>query len=86
MASIDMASDLIQIFVSMLIGGAGYKFLALAYNNKFRSKDLQMDIITELRAEIKELRGRVDKVQSELDACKRDFYILTEKYLGIQRD
>lgn len=86
MASIDMATDLIQIFVSMLIGGAGYKFLALAYNNKFRSKDLQMDIITELRAEIKELRGRVDKVQSELDACKRDFYILTEKYLGIQRD
>ncbi len=86
MASIDMANDLIQIFVSMLIGGAGYKFLALAYNNKFRSKDLQMDIITELRAEIKELRGRVDKVQSELDACKRDFYILTEKYLGIQRD
>ena len=86
MASIDMASDLIQIFVSMLIGGAGYKFLALAYNNKFRSKDLQMDIISELRAEVKELRGRVDKVQSELDACKRDFYILTEKYLGIQRD
>ena len=81
-----MASDLIQIFVSMLIGGAGYKFLALAYNNKFRSKDLQMDIISELRAEVKELRGRVDKVQSELDACKRDFYILTEKYLGIQRD
>jgi len=32
----------------MLIGGAGYKFLALAYNNKFRSKDLQMDIIAEL--------------------------------------
>lgn len=86
MASIDMANDLIQIFVSMLIGGAGYKFLALAYNNKFRSKDLQMDIITELRAEIKELRDRVDKVQNELDACKRDFYILTEKYLGIQRD
>lgn len=79
-------NDILQIISSMLIGGAGYKFLALAYNNKFKSKDLQMDIITELRAEIKELRDRVDKVQNELDACKRDFYILTEKYLGIQRD
>ena len=79
-------NDILQVISSMLIGGAGYKFLALAYNNKFRSKDLQMDIISELRAEVKELRDRVDKVQNELDACKRDFYILTEKYLGIQRD
>jgi len=70
----------------MLIGGAGYKFLALAYNNKFRSKDLQMDIIAELRGEIKELRDRVDKLQSELDTCKKDFYDLMEKNLGILKD
>ena len=86
MASIDMASDLIQIFVSMLIGGAGYKFLALAYNNKFRQKDLQMDIIAELRAEVKELRDRVDHLQGELDSCKTDFYELMEKHLGIIKD
>jgi len=79
-------NDIIQIAGSLILGGAGYKFLALAYNNKFRSKDLQMDIIAELRAEVKELRDRVDKLQTELDTCKRDFYDLTEKYLGINRD
>lgn len=42
--------------------------------------------IGELREEVKELRDRVDKVQKEPDACKRDFYELTEKYLGIVRD
>jgi uncharacterized coiled-coil DUF342 family protein len=45
-----------------------------------------MELIGELREEIKELRGRIDKVQQELDTCKRDFYELTEKYLGIVRD
>ena len=79
-------NDIIQVGLSLIAGGAGYKFLALAYNNKFRSKDLQMDIIAELRAEVKELRDRVDKLQTELDTCKRDFYDLTEKYLGINRD
>jgi hypothetical protein len=79
-------NDILQIISSMLIGGAGYKFLALAYNNKFRSKDLQMDIIAELRGEIKELRDRVDKLQSELDTCKTDFYELMEKHLGIIKD
>jgi len=79
-------NDIIQIAGSLILGGAGYKFLAFAYNNKFRSKDLQMDIIAELRAEVKELRDRVDKLQTELDTCKRDFYDLTEKYLGINRD
>jgi len=39
-----------QIAGSLMLGGAEYKFLALAYNNKFRSKDLQMDMIAELRA------------------------------------
>jgi hypothetical protein len=81
-----MSNDLIQIFVSMLMGGAGYKFLALAYNNKFRQKDLQMDIIAELRAEVKELRDRVDHLQGELDSCKTDFYELMEKHLGIIKD
>jgi len=79
-------NDTIQILSSIIVGGAGYKFLALAYANKFRNKDIQMDLISELRAEIKELRDRVDKVQDELDSCKRDFYDLTEKYLGIMRD
>jgi len=79
-------NDILQVITSMLIGGAGYKFLALAYNNKFRSKDLQMDIIAELRGEIKELRDRVDKLQSELDTCKTDFYELMEKHLGIIKD
>ena len=81
-----MSNDLIQIFVSMLMGGAGYKFLALAYNNKFRQKDLQMDIIAELRAEVKELRDRVDHLQGEVDSCKTDFYELMEKHLGIIKD
>jgi len=78
--------DIIQIAGSLILGGAGYKFLALAYNNKFRSKDLQMDIIAELRAEVKELRDRVDKLQTELDTCKQDFYDLMEKHLGILKD
>ena len=60
--------------------------LALAYNNKFRQKDLQMDIIAELRAEVKELRDRVDHLQGELDSCKTDFYELMEKHLGIIKD
>lgn len=81
-----MVNDLLQIVTSMLIGGAGYKFLALAYNNKFRQKDLQMDIISELRAEVKELRDRVDHLQGELDSCKTDFYELMEKHLGIIKD
>jgi hypothetical protein len=79
-------NDILQIISSMLIGGAGYKFLALAYNNKFRQKDLQMDIISELRAEVKELRDRVDHLQGELDSCKTDFYELMEKHLGIIKD
>ena len=79
-------NDILQIITSMLIGGAGYKFLALAYANKFRSKDLQMDIIAELRAEVKELRDRVDHLQGELDSCKTDFYELMEKHLGIIKD
>lgn len=79
-------NDYWQIILSAIIGGAGYKFLALAFRYRFKSKDLQMELIGELREEIKELRGRIDKVQQELDTCKRDFYELTEKYLGIVRD
>ena len=79
-------NDILQVITSMFIGGAGYKFLALAYNNKFRQKDLQMDIIAELRAEVKELRDRVDHLQGELDSCKTDFYELMEKHLGIIKD
>ena len=79
-------NDIIQILGSIVVGGAGYKFLALAYNNKFRQKDLQMDIIAELRAEVKELRDRVDHLQGELDSCKTDFYELMEKHLGIIKD
>ena len=82
----NQVNDILQIITSMLIGGAGYKFLALAYNNKFRQKDLQMDIISELRAEVKELRDRVDHLQGELDTCKTDFYELMEKHLGIIKD
>jgi hypothetical protein len=78
--------DLLQVAISLIMGGAGYKFLALAYNNKFRQKDLQMDIIAELRAEVKELRDRVDHLQGELDSCKTDFYELMEKHLGIIKD
>ena len=79
-------NDYLQIILSAIMGGAGYKFLALAYTNKFKSKDLQMELIGELREEVRELRDRIDKVQKELDFCKRDFYELTEKYLGIVRD
>jgi Tfp pilus assembly protein PilO len=81
-----MGNDLLQIAISLILGGAGYKFLALAYNNKFRQKDLQMDIITELRAEVKELRDRVENLQGQLDSCKSDFYELMEKHLGIIKD
>ena len=79
-------TDLIQIVSSLLVGGAGYKFLALAYNNKFRTKGIEMQIIEELREEIAELRKRVDHLQSELDTCKTDFYDLMEKHLGIVKD
>ena len=79
-------NDIIQVGLSLFAGGAGYKFLALAYNNKFKKADLQMDIIAELRGEIKELRDRVDKLQNELDTCKKDFYDLMEKHLGIIKD
>ena len=79
-------TDLIQIVSSLLVGGAGYKFLALAYNNKFKAKGIEMQIIEELRAEIAELRKRVDHLQSELDTCKTDFYDLMEKHLGIVKD
>jgi len=79
-------TDLIQIVSSLLVGGAGYKFLALAYNNKFRTKGIEMQIIEELREEIAELRKRVDHLQSELDTCKTDFYDLMEKHLGIFKD
>ena len=63
-------NDFIQILSSIVVGGVGYKFTALAYQNRFKNKDIQMDLISELRAEIKELRERVDKVQAELDSCK----------------
>jgi len=79
-------TDLIQIVSSLLVGGAGYKFLALAYNNKFRTKGIEMQIIEELREEIAELRKRVDHLQSELDTCKTDFYDLMENHLGIFKD
>jgi len=79
-------NDIIQVGVSLIAGGAGYKFLALAYNNKHKKADLQMDIIAELRGEVKELRDRVDKLQNELDTCKKDFYDLMEKNLGILKD
>ena len=76
----------LNIVFPFILGGAGYKFLALAYNNKFRNKGIEMQIIEELRAEIAELRNRVDKVQAELDTCKKDFYDLMEKHLGIIQD
>ena len=76
----------LNIVFPFILGGAGYKFLALAYNNKFRNKGIEMQIIEELRAEIAELRNRVDKVQAELDTCKKDFYDLMEKHLGILKD
>ena len=81
-----MGNDPLQIAISLILGGAGYKFLALAYNNKFRQKDLQMDIISELRAEVKELSDRVENLQGQLDTCKTDFYELMEKHLGIIKD
>jgi len=78
--------DLLQIGASLIVGGAGYKFLALAYNNKFKKAGIQMEIIQELRLEIAELRNRVDHLQTELDTCKADFYDLMEKHLGIIKD
>ena len=79
-------NDLIQVVTSLIVGGAGYKFLALAYSNKFKNKGIQMQFIEELREEIAELRKRVDHLQSELDTCKTDFYDLMEKHLGIVKD
>jgi len=79
-------NDLIQVVTSLIVGGAGYKFLALAYSNKFKNKGIQMQFIEELREEIAELRNRVDHLQGELDTCKKDFYDLMEKHLGIIKD
>ena len=79
-------NDLIQVVTSLIVGGAGYKFLALAYSNKFKNKGIQMQFIEELREEIAELRNRVDHLQGELDTCKKDFYELMEKHLGIIKD
>ena len=79
-------NDLIQVVTSLIVGGAGYKFLALAYSNKFKNKGIQMQFIEELREEIAELRKRVDHLQGELDTCKNDFYDLMEKHLGIIKD
>ena len=79
-------NDLIQVITSLIVGGAGYKFLALAYSNKFKNKGIQMQFIEELREEIAELRKRVDHLQGELDTCKNDFYDLMEKHLGIIKD
>jgi Tfp pilus assembly protein PilO len=79
-------NDLIQVVTSLILGGAGYKFLALAYTNKFKNKGIQMQFIEELREEIAELRKRVDHLQGELDTCKTDFYDLMEKHLGIIKD
>ena len=81
-----MYQQILNSLIPFVMGGAGYKFISLAYNNKFRTKGIEMQIIEELRAEIGELRNRVDSVQHELDTCKRDFYVLMEKYLGIVRD
>jgi len=78
--------EILNTLLPVLLGGAGYKLISLAYNNKYRTKGIEMQIIEELRAEISELRKRVDHVQQELDTCKRDFYDLTERYLGITRD
>lgn len=79
-------NHLLNSLFPIVLGGAGYKFLALTYNNKYRTKGIEMQFIEELRAEIKELRQRIDSCQAELDTCKRDFYALTEQYLGIQKD
>ena len=79
-------NDLIQVVTSLIVGGAGYKFLALAYSNKFKNKGIQMQFIEELREEIAELRNRIDHLQGELDTCKKDFYELMEKHLGIIKD
>ena len=76
----------LNIIFPFVLGGAGYKFLALAYSNKFKNKGIQMQFIEELREEIAELRKRVDHLQGELDTCKTDFYDLMEKHLGIIKD
>ena len=81
-----MFQQILNSLIPFVLGWAGYKFISLAYNNKFRTKGIEMQIIEELRGEIGELRNRVDSVQHELDTCKRDFYVLMEKYLGIVRD
>jgi hypothetical protein len=78
--------EIINTLIPILLGGAGYKLISLAYNNKFRTKGIEMQIIEELRGEIKELRGRVDHLQAELDTCKKDFYDLMEKHLGVIKD
>ena len=76
----------LNIVFPFVMGGAGYKLISLAYNNKYRTKGIEMQIIEELRAEIGELRKRVDHLQAELDTCKQDFYDLMEKHLGIVKD
>ena len=76
----------LNIVFPFVMGGAGYKLISLAYNNKYRTKGIEMQIIEELRAEIGELRKRVDHLQGELDTCKQDFYDLMEKHLGIVKD
>ena len=78
--------EIVNTLLPLLLGGASYKLISLAYNNKFRTKGIEMQIIEELREEIAELRKRVDHLQSELDTCKTDFYDLMEKHLGIVKD
>ena len=78
--------EILNSLLPVLLGGAGYKLISLAYNNKYRTKGIEMQIIEELRAEIGELRKRVDHLQGELDTCKQDFYDLMEKHLGIVKD
>lgn len=78
--------EIVNTLLPLLLGGASYKLISLAYNNKFRTKGIEMQIIEELRLEIAELRKRVDHLQSELDTCKSDFYDLMEKHLGIIKD
>lgn len=73
-----IAKDLVIALIGAVSGGIGVAFVNTFFLSKSKKEDIATIIRDELRADIKEYKDKVDKLQEDLDYWKSRYFSLIE--------